>query len=151
MKKTIKTIICTLLLLTLVFCTFSCNKEKGADDGDSDGAQASLWESATYTENKTFGEGSKTLTVEVKVEDKTVVFTVKTDKATVGEALLEHSLIAGEEGQFGMYVKVVNGITADFDVDQSYWALYINGEMAMTGVDTTEINEGDVYQLAYTK
>ena len=30
-------------------------------------------------------------------------------------------------------------------------ALYINGELAMTGVDSTNIEEGVNYQLAYTK
>ncbi|MBO5789865.1 MAG: DUF4430 domain-containing protein, partial [Clostridia bacterium] len=74
-----------------------------------------------------------------------------TDKDTVGSALLEHGLIAGEEGQFGLYVKVVNGMTADYDVDRSDWAFYIDGEYAMTGVDSTEITEGVTYQLAYTK
>ena len=91
------------------------------------------------------------MVVDVKVEDKTVRFTVKTDKDTVGEALMEHDLIAGEEGQYGLYVKVVNGIRADYDVDKSYWAFYINGEYAMTGVELTEIDEGSIYQLEYAK
>lgn len=153
MKKTLKTLVSTLLLVTLVFCMFSCNKADGSDEGVTpDGAQTpSLWDNATYKENKEFGNGAKTLTVEVKMEDKTVTFTIKTDKDTVGAALLEHSLITGEESQYGLYIKSVNGVTADFDVDQSYWAFYINGEYAMSGVDTTAINEGDVYQLAYTK
>ena len=64
---------------------------------------------------------------------------------------MEHGLIAGEEGDYGLYVKVVNGITADYDVDQSYWAFYIDGDYAMSGVDTTAITEGVTYQLVYTK
>ena len=47
------------------------------------------------------------------------------------------------------YVKKVNGITADYDVDQSYWGFYIDGEYAMTGVDGTSIEEGRIYRLAY--
>ena len=80
-----------------------------------------------------------------------LLFTVNTDKETVGEALLEHELIAGEDGQYGLYIKTVNGITADYDVDQSYWAFYADGEYAMAGVDMTEIDEDVTYQLAYTK
>ena len=110
-----------------------------------------LWENATYLKDTEFGKGAKTVTVEVAVEEQLVTFTIHTDKDTVGAALLEHALIAGEEGAYGLYVKVVNGITADYDVDQSYWAFYINGEYGMTGVDTTEIDESAVYQLAYTK
>ena len=48
-------------------------------------------------------------------------------------------------------VKTVNGITADYNVDRSYWAFYINGEYAMTGVDGTEIKAGDAYRLVYTR
>ncbi len=110
-----------------------------------------LWEKATYLEDTQFGEGEKTAVVEVKAEDKTVTFTLKTDKATVGEALLEHDLIQGEEGDYGLYVKTVNGITADYDVDASYWAFYQDGEYATAGVDLTEITEGVTYKLEYTK
>ena len=64
---------------------------------------------------------------------------------------MEHGLIAGEERQFGLYLKKANGITADYDIDQSYWAFYINGETALTGVDGAEVKEGAAYSLVYTK
>lgn len=73
--------------------------------------------------------------------------TVNTDAATVGEALEALGLIQGEEGAYGLYVETVNGITADYDTDKTYWAFYINGEYAMTGVDATEIVPGDHYEL----
>lgn len=110
-----------------------------------------LWENATYLKDTEFGKGAKTVTVEVAAEEQTVTFTIHTDKDTVGAALLEHGLIDGEQGAYGLYVKVVNGMTADYDIDQSYWAFYVNGEYGMTGVDMTEIDENAVYQLAYTK
>ena len=113
--------------------------------------KAGLWENATYLNDMTFGNGSKTLCVEVKVGDDTVIFTVKTDKETVGDALMEHKLIDGEDGAYGLYVKKVNGILADYDVDRSYWAFYINGEYAMSGVDITNIDTSATYKLEYTK
>lgn len=73
--------------------------------------------------------------------------TVNTDAATVGEALEALGLIRGEEGAYGLYVETVNGITADYDTDKTYWAFYINGEYAMTGVDATELVPGDSYEL----
>lgn len=112
---------------------------------------AGLWADAVYTENTTFGEGALTVTVEVKAEDKSIDLTIKTDKTILGDALMEHGLVEGDEGQFGLYIKKVNGITADFDVDQSYWAFYKNGEMMMTGVDGAEIKDGEHYELVYTK
>ncbi len=139
MGSTVAVVLAVLCLFSLVAC------------GNTEEPQTGLWANATYTQDTTFGDGAKTVVVEVKAEETAVTFTVKTDKSTVGEALLEHDLIAGDESEYGLYVKVVNGITADHDVDQSYWAFYIDGEYAMTGVDTTEITEGAAYQLVYTK
>ena len=110
-----------------------------------------LWDSATYLEDTELGTGAKTVTVEVTAEGKTVTFTLHTDEAMLGDALLLHDLIAGEEGAYGLYVKVVNGITADYDVDQTYWQLFVDGESAMVGVDGTEIEDGATYRLERTK
>lgn len=71
--------------------------------------------------------------------------TVQTNKETVGEALLEKGLIAGEEGAYGLYVKTVNGETHEFEVDGKYWAFYIDGAYAASGVDKTPITEGATY------
>ena len=35
----------------------------------------------------------------------------------------------------------------DYDKDGTYWAFYINGEYASTGVDSTTIKEGDSYSF----
>ena len=141
MKKTIKLAISIIFSLMLIFCLFSCNRDASAD----------VWENATYREDTELGNGAKTVVVEVKAGENKVTFTIKTDKKTVGEALIEHGLISGEEGPYGLYVKAVNGITADYDVDKSYWAFNIGGEYAMTGVELTEITEGVIYQLEYKK
>lgn len=84
------------------------------------------------------------------LEGNETPFEITTDKATVGEALLEEGLIAGDDGEYGLYVTTVNGITADWDKDQTYWAFYINGEYAMTGVDTTEVTAGATYSFVLT-
>lgn len=87
----------------------------------------------------------------VDKEGQETNFEIHTDKEIVGEALLELGLIAGEDGQYGLYVKEVNGITADYDVDQTYWAFYTNGEYAAAGVDTTPIEEGTSYSFKVEK
>jgi hypothetical protein len=69
----------------------------------------------------------------------------------VGDALLELGLIAGEEGAYGLYVKTVNGITADYDVDGTYWAFYIGDDYGMTGVDMTNIEPGATYAFKVSK
>ena len=130
-------LVSVLLLLSLASC------------GDKNAEK--VWESAAYTEDTTLGEGETVLTLEVEALDKTVVFTVKTNEETVGEALLKSGLIEGEQGQYGLYIKKVNGMLADYDVNQRYWAFYINDEYAITGVDATEIKESDTYSLVYEK
>ncbi len=160
MKKTIKSIIALIIAILMLGCLFACKDEPiETPDGDGSGSSAEggsiaaegLWANATYLTDAEFGEGAKTVKVKVVVGDQSVTFTLKTDAAILGEALLAHELIAGEEGDFGLYVKVVNGITADYDIDQSYWGFTKNGEYMMTGVDMTEIADGEVYELTYTK
>ena len=141
MKTTIKSTILAILSLVFIVCLVSCNTAE----------KTGVWENATYLNDAEFGNGAKTVVVEVKAEEETVTFTIKTDKDTVGAALIEHGLIEGEEGQYGLYVKVVNGIRADYDLDKRYWAFYVDGEYAMKGIELTEIDEGAKYRLEYAK
>lgn len=112
---------------------------------------ADLWSDATYTQDTVLGEGSKTVVVKVVVLENTVNFTINTDADTLGEALIAHKLVEGEDSEYGLYIKKVNGILADYDVDASYWAFTQNGEYMLSGVDSTEIAGGETYELTYTK
>ena len=79
-------------------------------------------------------------------------FEVKYDtEKTVGEALVNEGLISGEKSQYGLMVDTVNGQRYDYNKDGAYWAFNINGEYAMTGVDTTPIKDGEVYSFVATK
>ena len=95
--------------------------------------------------------GAKHITVEVVHKDETAkTFTYDTDAEYLDEVLVAEGLISGDEGEFGLYVKTVDGETADYDVDQSWWALSINGEFAQTGVSATPVYDGDAYTWTYT-
>lgn len=92
------------------------------------------------------GEGETVFSFTVTdLDGVETVFEIHTDKTTVGEALLELGLIAGDDSDYGLYVKTVNGLTLDFDKDGKYWAFYENGEYAQTGVDATAITAGASY------
>ncbi len=119
----------------------------GAGVSKADG----VWKDAEYVKNTEFGTGEKTITVQVVAEGKRVNFTIHTDKKTVGEALIEHDLIAGEDGPYGLYVKYVNGIKADYDENKAYWAFSKDSKPLDTGVDKTKIADGEKYELIYTK
>ena len=114
-------------------------------------AAEGVWANATYLSDKEFGEGNKKVEVEVEANGQSVTFTINTDADTLGAALLEHELIAGEDGQYGIYVKTVNGILADYDINKSYWGFYQNGEYLMSGVDTTAIVGGEHFEIVYSK
>lgn len=141
-----------LLTIVMLISLTACTKEAGVNTVTPDViVETSLWDDALYTEDTTLGEGVKTVQVEVKAEDKSITFTVKTDAETLADALTTHSLIEGEESQYGIYIKKVNGILADYDVDGYYWSLLKNGEYLMTGADTTAIADGEHYELVRTK
>lgn len=93
-------------------------------------------------------EKTETKAFQVVVTDlngQETTFHYTSDKESVGEALLAEGLIQGEQGEYGLYVKTVNGLTLDWEKDGKFWAFYIDGEFAATGVDQTPITEGSTY------
>ena len=148
MKNTLRASSLLLAFLLLSFCFVSCGYDKVLIGGDPlSRDQVDPWADALYTADTTLGEGAKTVTVQVTAYEKTVVFTIKTDAQYLGQALLDNKLVEGEMGAYGLYIKRVNGILADYDIDGTYWAFYSNGEYMMSGVDTTEISGGEHYEL----
>ena len=110
------------------------------------------WENATYTEDTELGEGATTVTVRVTADDKTVTFTLHTNETNLAAAMLAEELCAGEEGSFGLYIKYVNGIRADYELDGGYyWGLTANGETAMTGASDVLILPGAIYEFTRTR
>jgi len=122
LKKALSLILCIVLIAAMALCTTGCSDNKE--------------EPAT---KKSF------IFTVVDKDGKETVFNITSEKKTVGEALQDEGLIAGEEGEYGLYVKTVNGVTLDYDKDKMYWSFYIDGEYGMTGVDKTDITEGATY------
>ena len=116
----------------------------------ADVEKTGAWETATYDRDTELGKGAKTVTVKVVAEEQELTFTIHTDKENLGDALLEHKLIDGEQGPYGLYVKAVNGIVADYNVDQTWWKLSKAGVDCL-GVDSTAIADGEQYELTRTK
>lgn len=107
---------------------------------------------AVETEVEVLGEGTTVFSFEVTDGEGTVKsYEIHTDAETVGSALQELELIDGEDSSFGLYVKTVSGITADYDQDGTYWAFYVNGEYGTTGVDSTPVENGGVYAFKVEK
>ena len=130
-------IITLLLALTLLFSLASC---KAKED-------PTIWDDAKYKEDATIGEGAVTFTLEVKAVGKSVKLTISTDEVSLADALTKLSLVEGEEGDYGLYMKKVNGMLADYDTDGTYWALYEDGKYATSGISFTEVKDGASYGL----
>ena len=145
--KTLSFILCSVLIVAMALITTGCSD-------NANGKNSSSKESQTASPEKVLVLGQGHTMFEFSVVDKKgneTFFEIHTDKTIVGEALQELDLIQGEDGQYGLYVKTVGGITADYDKDGMYWAFYVNGEYAMSGVDTTEIKEGEQYSFKIEK
>lgn len=96
-------------------------------------------------------KGAKSFTVEVVHSDGTSkTFTYNTDAEYLGEVLLAEGLIAGDAGEFGLYINTVDGEDAIYAEDGSYWALYEGEEYAMQGIDKTPVTDGGAFSLVYT-
>ena len=137
MKKTILPLIVLITLITCLFCGCKNNSVQNENPDSS---------SSFFTTD--LGEGKNSFVFVVSDADgNQKAFNISTNKEIVGDALKEHNLISGEEGDFGLYVKTVDGKTYDYNKDGKYWAFYINGEYATTGVDKTKINTSDSYMF----
>ncbi len=160
-KKLLSLILSMMLIVAMAFNMTACsdnNQEKPNTEVENQvdntewEVQSDVAENNTEKEATVLGEGATVFYfLVVDGEGNETAFEIHTDKTTVGDALLEVELIAGEAGDYGLYVKTVNGITADYDVDQTYWAFYINNEMAMTGVDATDVEVGATYSFKVEK
>ena len=142
-RQKVSLFLCMMLIAAMACVTTGCNDKNAKEEVTTMTASAEV---------SVLGEGETQFIFTVTdAEGVETAFEIHTDKEIVGEALSECGLIEGEDGPYGLYVKKVNGIFADYDVNGTYWAFYINGEYASTGVDVTTITAGDTYSFKVEK
>ncbi len=149
-KKVSSLLLCIMLIVAMAFTVVGCsNNKQNVNNQPSIEAGTNA---GTENQENVLGEGkTKILFTVVDKDGNETNFEIHTDKDIVGDALLEHELIEGDAGDYGLYVKIVNGITADYDKDGTYWAFYVNGQYATSGVDTTPVKEGENYSFKVEK
>lgn len=146
-KKALSLTLCMMLIAVMALFTSGCGDKKTQTD-----TERPMTQESEQNDWNVRGEGENQFKFTVTDADgNEAFFEIHTDKTIVGDALLELELISGEEGAYGLYVKTVNGITADYDVDGTYWAFYVDGAYATSGVDLTEITEGETYSFKVQK
>lgn len=97
--------------------------------------------------------GSKAITLEViNQESQTSEYQVQTDAEFLRQAMEEAKdfTFDGEEGDYGFTLYTINGETHNWNVDGSYWAVYVNGEYGQYGIDSQPVEDGDVFRFEYT-
>jgi predicted small lipoprotein YifL len=138
-KKHFRSVISMVLIAAMVLTFAGCGQKQAQESPETTQNHQEVVEKSFVFE-VTDLDGTKT------------EFSVKYDtETTVGEALIKENLIAGENGPYGLMVDTVNGQKYDYNEDGVYWAFYINGEYAMTGVDMTPIQDGETYSFVATK
>lgn len=123
-----KRILSVLLSLVILLSLIACGKKTEAPA-----------EAVAFTVVVTDLEGNET------------TFEYTSNAASVGDALVSEGLVKGHQASYGLYIDAVNGITADWDNEQTYWAFYINGEYATAGISDTPITADTTYGLTLTK
>ncbi len=147
MKKNLRFLSLLLALFFALTAFAACTPNTATDTASGTEAPVSQTDTTnSATENKI------TITVDVVGSDgKTTEFTISTAAETLRGALEQENLVQGDEGPYGLYIKTVNGETADYNTNGAYWAIYEGDQASMSGVDGIQISDGGHYKLVYTK
>ena len=124
LKKLLSMILCVVLVAAMALFATGCMEN---------GKEEATGESVSFT------------VIVVDLEGKETTYEITTTETTVGAALMAEELLAGEDGPYGLYIKEVAGIPLDWDIDGKYWAVYVDGEYALSGVDSLAVTEGAEY------
>ena len=148
-SKVIRLSVICVLLAAVALCMFSCGGTTSSTQ-TTDGVQTTEAPANSGSEGPEVSKYTITVTV---IDDKgeSEDFEILTNAENLGDALLEANLVEGEMGDYGLYIKSVNGIRADYELDGAYWSLSKGGETLMTGASDTPIADGDVFELTYAK
>lgn len=93
-------------------------------------------------------EGSKAIVFEVVQKDgSSEEFDIATDAEYLADALVEEGLI--EYAADGLYT-TIDGTTADWSVDESWWCISKDGVSLNVGMNQQPIADGEHYEATYT-
>ena len=96
--------------------------------------------------------GRKEITVTViNDQGEKKSYELRTDAAYLSQALaeIEGLSVEGEEGDYGMYVRAVNGLEAVYERDQAYWAFYVNGAYCNYAIEEQPVYDKDAFEIKY--
>lgn len=162
-KRTTHTRVLVLLLsLLLVMGAFAGCGGNGGSSGTGSAPASSQAVSSAADSAPASSQAGSTASGAENGETKSIAFTVvhgdgskkefpiETTADNLRAALEEQNLIAGEESEYGLFVKTVDGETVN-DANEEWWCLTDkDGNSTPTGVDDTKIADGDAYTFTFT-
>lgn len=97
--------------------------------------------------------GAKAIVIEVQDPEGSVKsYSGRTDAEYLSGAMDDFSAAGFQyeavSGEYGAYVTTINGLKVE-ETDSAYWAIYVNGEYGMYGIDQQPVTDGDTYRFAY--
>lgn len=99
-------------------------------------------------------EGSKAITIEVvNSAQESKRYELKTDVEYLAEAMeeVEELELVTVDGPYGLMIEEINGERAVYEEDNAYWGIMVNGEYGNYGISEQPVEDGDEFQLVYTK
>ena len=101
-------------------------------------------------------EGSKAITIEViNSKEESKVYELQTDaeylQQAMEEAKKEGLTFEAEEGPYGLFITSVNDERAVFEENGAYWSVNVNEEYGKYGVSEQPVEDGDAFEIVYTK
>lgn len=83
---------------------------------------------------------------------KVTEYAFGTDAEYLSEAMDEAAGLtySGTEDTYGLMLEEVNGEKAVYETDGAYWAILVDGEYGLYGIDSQQIADGVEYSLVYT-
>lgn len=96
--------------------------------------------------------GSKSITLSiVYMDDSRDDYELRTDEEYLLDAAnkIDGLTIEGHNDGSYFYMDAINGVSADYDADGAYWAIYVDGTYGTYGIKDQPIADGVAYEIRY--
>ena len=134
-SKVLMTVIAAVLIVSSLVALAACGNKNAS--------------STQSTTSSVSGEKAKvSITFKIVKDGQTTEFPLETSKKYLADALVEANLV--EYASDGYYT-TINGITADWNTDKSYWWITVDGKDSMKGLNDIELTDGGSYEVTYKK
>ena len=130
-RKVLMTVIAAVLIVSSLFTLAACGKKNDP-----------------VASSQSVEDAKVSITFKIVKDGQTSEFPLETSKKYLADALVEAKLV--EYASDGYYT-TINGITADWNTDKSYWWITVDGKDSMKGLNDIELTDGGSYEVTYKK